>query len=62
VEGVFDTTINISRGRFMNYLNGLIVARDLMKRGQEEVLDAIIEDLQKNMIETMAIAPDVETR
>jgi hypothetical protein len=46
----------------MNYLNGLIVARDLMKRGQEEVLDAIIEDLQKNSLETMAIAPQVETR
>jgi len=46
----------------LTYLDGLKVARDLLKRHQYQTLDGLIEALEERQVETTALDVNVETR
>lgn len=44
------------------FLEGLKTARELVKNGDIDLLDTLIAEHESGMIETAAIAPQVESR
>lgn len=52
----------LTHGGFMNYLDGLKVARDLARQEKMATLDGLIEALEAQQIETAALSLIVETR
>lgn len=52
----------LTHGGFMNYLDGLKVARDLARQEKMATLDGLIEALEAQQIETAALSLIVEKR